>query len=229
MIHSTDTHPSIKINTVYQPLAKLKCKDLYWHLIQQKTHTPSAVNKWITTFPVLKEASDEVWSRIFKMPFNSIRETKYQSFQYKIVHRIIACNKWLCNIKIKDNSKCTFCNEEDSIEHFFLYCQDVKLFWSRWHNWWDYTTGLSVYKSEVIAECILLGFPGDDDVIQVLNYCVLIAKHYIYSQKLQLNGNPDLLQYLCYLKHKLSLEKQVCTQNSNSNCFDKYDIIYDML
>ena len=103
LIKITDTHPNIKLNTteMYLPLTKMKCKDLYWHMIQQHTHKPSAMEQWYKSNPLLKEANSEAWIRIFKMPFKIIRETKLQSFQYKIVHRTIACNKWLANIKIR--------------------------------------------------------------------------------------------------------------------------------
>ncbi len=30
----------------------------------------------------------------------------------------------------------------------------------------------------MLNECIIFGFPGDSDVIEVLNYCVLYAKYY---------------------------------------------------
>ncbi len=230
LIKITDTHPNIKLSTteMYLPLTKMKCKDLYWHMIQQHTHKPSAMEQWYKSNPLLKEANSEAWIRIFKMPFKIIRETKLQSFQYKIVHRTIACNKWLANIKIRTDSICNFCKKEDTLEHFFLHCQNVELFWKHWHTWWNFCTEFVVSCSDVISECILLGFPGEDNIISVLNYCVLIAKHYIYSKKIKHDNNLDLYQYLVYLKQKLKFEKQVCEHNSSVS-FDKYEIIYNMI
>ncbi len=53
------------------------------------------------TYPDFNNTDLKTWPRIFKLPFQVIRETKIQAFQYKILHRIISCNKWLFNIKIK--------------------------------------------------------------------------------------------------------------------------------
>ncbi len=39
----------------------------------------------------------------------------YANIQYKIIHRTLACNEWLKNIKIKVDITCSFCNNVDSI------------------------------------------------------------------------------------------------------------------
>ena len=114
------------------------------------------------------------------------------------------------------------------IEHFFLYCQEAKLFWDHWNNWWTYITDIDISKSKITAECILFGFPGEDDMITVLNYCVLIAKYFIYSRKITQNNNLDLYQYLVYLKYKLNLEYDSCAK-SKPTTFEKYKIIYNSL
>ena len=63
--------------------------------------------------------------------------TKLQSFQYRIIHKIIPCNKWLHTIKIKIDNICNFCTEVDDMTHFFINCPKVKEFWSFWLNWWE--------------------------------------------------------------------------------------------
>ena len=45
---------------------------------------------------------EEDWSIIFSRPYKSVRETQLQYFQYKIIHRIIAYNKKLFDMKVKD-------------------------------------------------------------------------------------------------------------------------------
>ncbi len=42
--------------------------------------------------------NNDIWKRIFKMP--TYRETKIQTFQYRIIHHILPCKKWLINIKL---------------------------------------------------------------------------------------------------------------------------------
>ncbi len=219
----------VNINGSIKPIIKIKCKDIYWHLINNDKHIPSAVRKWPEIFPLFKTASDEVWTRIWELPFQTTRETKIPSFQYKLIHRTIACNKWLFDIKIKDSSKCTFCDEEDSITHYFLYCNKVKEFWDHWHNWWTYITETDFSKGDATAECILFGYPGDDDIISVLNYCVLYAKYFIHTMKMSGKNDLDLYHYLRVLKQKMLMEKQVCIKTGNSNLFNKFKVINDSL
>ncbi len=49
------------------------------------------------------------------MSFKTARETKIQTIQYRIIHRIIPCNEWLHNIKIRDINKCNVCPGIDTI------------------------------------------------------------------------------------------------------------------
>ena len=58
-----------------------------------------------------------------------LRETKLQSFQYKIIQRIINCNKKLFDMTIKNSPICTYCDQTDDIGHLFFLCKDVYQFW----------------------------------------------------------------------------------------------------
>ena len=166
------------------------------------------------------------WANIYYLSFSLTRETKLQSFQYKIIHRIIACNKWLYNIKIKSSSRCSYCDHEDTIQHFFLFCENPFNFWDQWYNWFKRITGIDIGNSEKTDEYILFGYPGNDDFTLVLNYCILAAKYYIYLNKMCENNNLDLFQYLLQLKHKLSVEKYICIKNNKEADFEKFNIVF---
>ncbi len=96
----------IKINNKIKTLENVTCKDFYWHLRNTDPHTPTALQKWSIHYPIFKEASANIWPRIFKLPFTTVRDTKIQTFQYRIIQNIIPCNKWLHNIKIKNSPVC---------------------------------------------------------------------------------------------------------------------------
>ncbi len=59
--------------------------------------------------------------------------------------------------------------------------------------------------SDNIEECVLLGFPGTCNYILTLNFCILYAKYYIYIKTLFNSNKIDFLNFLNYLKHKISL------------------------
>ena len=68
----------------------LTSKDVYWILFMQenKAVKPACINKWEEIF----NYNDKEWSDIFSMPFKACKETRLQTFQYKIIHRIIGGN-----------------------------------------------------------------------------------------------------------------------------------------
>ena len=64
--------------------------------------TPTSVLKWKTVHEDF-DMSEEEWTDVFLRPYFCLRETKLQSFQYKIIHRIINCNKKSFDMKFKNS------------------------------------------------------------------------------------------------------------------------------
>ena len=225
---STDC-PALYINlsTKYRDINDIKCKDFYWAIINMKQVTPACVFKWQTIFVGFKDCDPDTWTRIFKMSFNVTRETKLQSFQYKLLNRIIPCNKWLHDVKIKTSNQCSYCDEVDDLVHFFVHCDKINYFWNTFFKWWSTTTGINVLNIENFEECILFGFPENDNIFQVLNYCILLAKYYIYCNRLFANNRLDMYQYQVILKQRLAIEKYICIKEGKQKHFDKYTFIYE--
>ncbi len=59
----------------------------------------------------------------FEQPFKCCRDTNIQSFQFRIIHRIIPCNQWLKNVMIKKSEQCNYCGDTDDSCHFFYTVQ----------------------------------------------------------------------------------------------------------
>ncbi len=191
-------------------------------------HTPSSVKKWSSHYSTFKEASTNVWLRIFKVPFITVRDIKIQTFQYRLIQKTIPCNKWFHNIKIK-NCVYDYCMNVNGLPHFFFRCLKVKEFWLHWFNWWENLSGIVIRNSQVIEECILFGFPSNRDLIQVLNFSILYAKYYIYIQHLFNINTLDLYTCLNQLKQVLKTEENKSIKNNKKETFLKYNFIYDNL
>ncbi len=100
------------------------------------------------------------------MPFKTVRDTKIQTSQYRIIQKIIPCNKWLHNIKIKNSYLCEYCNNVDDFPHYFIGCPKVADVWSYWFNWWEQLLGINIRDNQVITEYILFGFPFNTETIK---------------------------------------------------------------
>ena len=91
----------VRINNKKVPISQSETKLFYQYFIAEKSQLPVCIEKWKEIYPEIK---NEEWNEIFKHPFRITRETKLQTFQYKIIHRIINCNKKLYDMKIKNDT-----------------------------------------------------------------------------------------------------------------------------
>ncbi len=79
----------------------------------------------------------------------------------------------------------------------------------------------------MLNECIIFGFRGDSHVKEVLNYCVLYAKYYIYIQHLYNNNKLELFAYLSQLKYAMEIKSTICKSQNNEKKFAKYNFVYE--
>ena len=184
---------------------------LYKCLVLSLYVRPTALERWENIFDI--DSND--WPNIFYSPYVSSRETKLQAFQYKVINRIIACNKWLYNIKIATSPDCLRCDDHsvDDIVHYFIECKQLDGFWNRLEQWWNH---LSTCKIVITPKHVLFGLYYDNEYFAQINYIILLAKWYIYGQHRK-NRSIDFYKFLPYLKCQLSQEEYICSiRNCNS-------------
>ncbi len=90
-------------------------------------------------------------------------------------------------------------------------------------------TCIDIRDSQVIEGIIIFGFPLNNDVMHVLNFCTLYAKYYIYIKCLFNNNTLELYICLTQLKQALKIEENICKKNNNEVKFFKFHFIYDKL
>ncbi len=109
-------------------------------------------------------------------------------------------------IELLTQPLCDYCNNVDNLRHYIIRCLKVAEFLYYWFNWCENLSGVDIRDIQVIEECILFGFPLNNDVMHLLNFCILYAKYYIYIQCLFNNNTLDL--YVCLTKTQASIEKK---------------------
>ena len=98
--------------------------------------------------------------------------------QFKIIHRILACNEYLCTTKIRNNSLCNNCPSVDSIEHFLYSCPQTYIFWEKIANLCNQIENRDI---DLDYKTVLLG-PKPN----LLLLCGLVThgKWYVYKSKI---------------------------------------------
>ena len=108
-------------------MVKLTCRKIYESLTFNST-CPTSQHKWIEYYPFL-ETDD--WRSVYRRTYLVTKDIKLQSLQYTIIHRFAICNYNLKLWNIKPCSLCPYCNEVDTIEHYYYYCSQVQVLWSK--------------------------------------------------------------------------------------------------
>lgn len=116
------------------------------------------------------------WSSIFLPRYRVTRETKLQTFAYKLAFRLSLCNSYLTKICIKNDVTCSFCLDTDSISHFFLKCDMVRPFWHQFSRWCkDY---LDISMDNLSEAQLLFGILNRTKDGKVQNWLILFAKFF---------------------------------------------------
>ena len=199
-------------------------KNIYDCLILGRYVRPTALDKWLEVFDI----DEEDWHSIFMLPYKAARETKLQSLQYKFIHKIIPCRKWLHIQKVVDSPFCALCkdNELDDILHRFVECRKLNNFWSTLENWWNRTAD---YQISLTKKHIIFGLYYDNTNFSNVNYVILLGKWFIQYQ-INHERQIDFLGFLVILKQHLLTELCICTGNNTLHTFNKkWSIILENL
>lgn len=157
------------------------------------------------------------WSGICKRAFTSSRETKMQSLQFKIYNRIVPCGVHLKQIRIKDTDCCPFCQEKDTIIHFFFHCRVVSTFWRQICGW--FANSVDLYLEKLSPKEFLFGVPDSYHKHRIINLVLIQLRFFIFRQKLFHSGKLCLIQWLQEFKLKLQVEKWVCSISGKQKSF----------
>ena len=165
-------HITLTVNKRMKPLSLIQSREIYWELMSRKVEQPSSLHVWLDLFPFLESSN---WDEIFERNFLITKEPALQSFQYKVINRIINCRYNLFKWKIIDSPLCTYCSTVDTIEHHLFSCDTTQKFWHDVKKW----TGkkLNVTFNFTICE-ILFGIPFQGDInLYIINYLIIQGKN----------------------------------------------------
>ena len=224
-----NTEPQIllKFKSKPIPFIKYKTSQFYQMLIelqQNKNLTqPKCIDKWNETFNIDINA----WEEIFQRPFRVCRSTRLQSFQFRLLHRVITCNHWLFNAHIKDSPICDTCLVDDSLFHFFIECIHVQEFWRKFKLWWERIT---LKPFLLCPKEILFGVEKPNPHFQTLNFVLFLANKFIHDHNMVSRIKVSFLSFLGTLRIQLQYEKQICVKNGDYNVFEtKWNWLYQQL
>ena len=168
----------IKVDNELVPVSNITSKKIYNELIRFRSKPPTSLISWIELYPFLEKYN---WNDTFVLPYKVIKETYMQSFQYKVLNRVINCNFNLFKWGIKNSPNCAYCENIDTVTHHFFECADCIEFWKKVEQW--LFEKLKVKFNLTVCE-VIFGIPfSNDSLMQIINYVIILAKYFINKQR----------------------------------------------
>lgn len=172
-------------------ISNLSAKQAYKALLSTKKTESAAYPRWSRVGDPSFVTDREEWSRVCGRVYAPTRETKLQSFQFKILHAITPCRKFLRQIRITDDDLCPHCGVTDDIPHFFFQCRLVHSFWITVSQW--LSSQANIQLGHITRKEIILGVDSCSPNGAIANYILLHFRFYIHRQRLFHDNNFDLL------------------------------------
>ena len=149
------------------------------------------------------------WNAAYRLASKCTKSTKLIEFQFKLLHRRIPTNEFLVKIGIKDTPQCSFCKEEPKkLIHLFWLCPKMDSFWQSVITWLNHRK--IIPDNYCIADIAALGLRPDSSKYHCqVNFCSLLARHYIWLCKAKENL-PRLKGFIQYLKSMYTIEAKAC-------------------
>ena len=145
------------------PLSKLSCKSASRDFVSQKFEPPTAERRMLQA-----NLDRQAISTIYSIPFKVTKDIRLAIFQYKIVHHILPTNATLFRDKITPHDKCHLCDQKQTMNHLFVFCLDVQIFWQSFSRWWNVQNDDFIVLND---ETIIYGFTNDFSQQLGLNLC----------------------------------------------------------
>jgi hypothetical protein len=209
---------TLEINKINKDLQDVTTKHVYSILLNKIFKRATSEKKWNDTEHLDIDEAD--WKNIYQNASRLTADTKIQTFQFKITHRILACKLNLRIWKIEENDICNKCNTEiDTIEHHLVMCTETLEFWSQVRNWWQSITGANF---AVGIYDLIFGLPNEenDKIINQFNFLLLFTRYYIYANKQAARTNLQLYELLISLKTRLELMQNTAREQNNEKKFE---------
>ena len=149
-----------------------------------------------------------------------------QWFQTRINHRILPTKKYLYNIKYVPSPRCSFCKEEETINHMLWQCQESQNLIGDFKRWLNNNNINLTFVEELFI--FNIGKAYSSAVLHIF----VIVKYYIYAAK-RTNHPLSIIALQNKLKYFYKLMQHTATRKGSldkfENTWTKYKDLIDTI
>lgn len=220
--------PLISINAQDpQDITGISAKRAYTSVIAGKRGVNAAFHRWRQNPPNLAISDREEWSRTCLRIFKTVKETKLQSFQFKVIHAITPFRKYLRQLRLADDDLCAHCGTTDDLFHFFFECKLVQNLWSSICTWLAREANIQLLN--ITTKEAVLGFDDPSTEGRISNFILLHFRFFVHRQRLFHDNKLDLMHWLTELRTRLLTMKHNLKAEGKDLLFARWEPIFKAL
>jgi len=202
----------LNCNNNEKPFRTTQNRDIYKSFQNTTNIIPKCQTHWENVLSI----SNADWKYYFTIP-KVDRESKVQSFQYKIIHRIFSCNKYVSKFNKEVSNICSYCQSIDDICHYFFGCNKTRNFWDELVTWLNKHT--DIVDVRLTCTEVILGKLGTEPNVDLWNIVILQGKWYIFKKKMH-KSELSITEFIHKLKERIQMEKQIYTAKQKVAAFN---------
>ena len=155
-----------------------KIYEAYSAIESQKPGNSTSIWSNLTQNEWINMEDDKKWIIIYKICHFTILDNDVKWFQYRVINNILGTNYYQTRVKVKKDSKCSFCHSfDETIEHLFSECEEVNQLWSNVEGWISNKLKLNLRFTKMMK---ILGYLTIDQYFWPLNLILLVTRKYIF-------------------------------------------------
>ena len=181
----------------------------FYTILNQNLDKPTSQHKWNNVYNI----EEENWKAIYSSPFKLSLGTNMQWFQTRINHRILPTKKYLYNMKYVPSPRCSFCQEEETINHMLWQCQESQNLLRDFKIWLN-NNNINVRFLEELFIFNIGSIYSSADL-----HIFIIVKYYIFAAK-RLNLPLSIVALQNKVKHSYILMQHTATRKGYLDKFE---------
>ena len=192
-------------------------KTVYWTVLQTK-HPVSSVTKTLWEYDLKCHITDDEWFKLYTNFRKSIKSTKLQYFQYRVLTRALTTNVRLVKWGKCQSNRCTFCHEHpETVIHLLVECKIIESLWKKLEKVIAYFFIVKVlFNKQVI---IFNNYNGKCS--SIINQCIATLKQYVYASKC-FEKLPQFCEFMTKMSYWYSSEKYLIYQQPSEKAWKKF-------
>jgi hypothetical protein len=180
-------------------------------ILRNNHFRPTSKQKLMTMF----ELTENDIKQIYKLPFKTMKNCKFQWLQYRTNHFRLTTNTFLYKIKIKQDPLCSFCKKENKNMIYLWECENVQILLEALYNW---TLKNGNFTLNYNKKTFTLGYHKEKNLL-ISNTILLAIKYYIYTCRC-LSKNLALTALIYILQELYSIERIMAIKQENLEVFN---------